>query len=152
MSGTFAELLLSAPCAATVSAASADGKAIKTAAHDADVNATISYDLGTPIIDLTDELLYRSPREAQIASKAAGPAWETAYFGSTHTRWKKTPIGFMIDGDGAVDRYRHSSTDTDRLTDTLTRDIGKGLNVFHCGAGRWRVAVNGWSADPAADS
>ena len=153
MSGTLAELLLSAPCAATVSAASADGKAVVTAAHDAYVNATSSYDLGAPMIELTDELRYRSPGEAQIAGKAAGPAWDTAYFGSTHTRWQKTPIGFMINGAGVVDRYRHRSTDTDRLTGTLTRDIGKGLALFHRGgAGRWPGAVNGWSSDPTADS
>jgi ketosteroid isomerase-like protein len=148
MSRTIAVLLLTALGAATASAASADIKASEAAAHDAYVNAINSNDLDTLMADLADDVVYQSPGEPEIVGKAAVRAWGAAYFSSTLTHWKKTSIGFTVNGDWAFERYHYESADTDRKTGTVTRDTGKGINVFRrCSDGRWRVAVDGWSSD-----
>ena len=70
------------------------------------------------------------------------------YFGAYRTTWEKASIGFTVSGDRAFERYTYKSIDIDRKTGTVTRDIGKGINIFRRGAdGKWRVAIDVWSSD-----
>jgi ketosteroid isomerase-like protein len=132
----------------TASATAADNKSIEQAAHGAYVTAINSNNVDTLLADLTDDIVYQSPGEPEIVGKAAVRKWLADYFGATRTHWEKTSIGFVVSGDWAFERYTYRSTDTDRKTGAVTRDTGKGINIFRRGSdGRWRVAIDGWSSD-----
>ena len=63
-------------------------------------------------------------------------------------KWEKTSIGFTVSGDWAFERHTYKSENTDRKSGAITRDVGKGINVYHHDAdGHWRVAIDGWSTD-----
>ena len=137
--------------AITASAAAADSKSIEDAAHGGYVAAINSNNVDTILADLTDDIVYQSPGEPEIVGKAAVRKWIAAYFGGYRTRWEKTSIGFVVNGDWAFERYTYKSTDTDKKTGAVTHDTGKGINIFrHGNDGRWRVAIDGWSSDHAA--
>jgi len=132
-------------------ALAADSKSVKHAAHGAYVTAINSNNVDTLLADLTDDIVYQSPGEPEIVGKAAVRKWLEAYFGAYHTRWEKTSIGFVVNGDWAFERYTYRSTDTDKKTGAVTHDTGKGINIFRHGKdGRWRVAIDGWSSDRPA--
>ena len=134
-----------------VSAQAADNKSIEQAAHGAYVTAINSNDVDSLLADLTDDIVYQSPGEPEIVGKAAVRKWLADYFAATRTHWEKTSIGFVVSGAWAFERYTYKSTDTDRKTGAVTRDTGKGINIFRRGGdGRWRVAIDGWSSDRPA--
>ena len=128
-----------------------DENSIEKEAHDAYVAAINSNNVDTLLADLTDDIVYQSPGEPEIVGKAAVRKWLAEYFGSTRTHWEKTSIGFVANGDWAFERYTYKSTDTDKNTGAVTKDMGKGINIFRRGRdGRWRVAIDGWSSDRPA--
>lgn len=128
-----------------------DVRAIEDAAHGGYVAAINSNDVDTLMADLTDDVVYQLPGSPEIAGKAAVRKWVGDYFGAYRTKWEKTSIGFTVNGDWAFERYTYRSTDTDKLTSAVTTDVGKGINIFRRGSdGKWRVAVDGWSSDKAA--
>jgi ketosteroid isomerase-like protein len=142
-----ATLVLTATLCGLATAAT-DTKAVEAAAHDAYVNAINSNDVDTLMAGMTDDIVYQSPNEPEIVGKAEVRAWVSKYFELTRTHWKKTSIGFTVNGDWAFERYTYESTDTDKKTSVVTHDTGKGINIFRRGGdGRWRVAVDGWSSD-----
>jgi ketosteroid isomerase-like protein len=144
-------LIVTATTFCMTTAEAAEQKSIEDAAHGAYVAAINSNDVGTLLADLTDDIVYQSPSEPEIVGKAAVRKWLAAYFGADHTHWEKTSIGFVASGDWAFERYTYKSTDTDRKTGAVTRDTGKGINIFRRGRdGRWRVAIDGWSSDRPA--
>jgi ketosteroid isomerase-like protein len=138
--------------AVTATAAkAADNQSIEQAAHGAYVTAINSNDVDTLLADLTDDVVYQSPGEAEIIGKPAVRRWLAEYFGATRTYWEKRSIAFVVNGDWAFERYTYKSTDTDRKTGAVTTDVGKGINIFRRGSdGRWRVAIDGWSSDRPA--
>lgn len=128
-----------------------DVRAIEEAAHGGYVAAINSNDVDTLMADLTDDVVYQLPGSPEIAGKVAVRKWVSDYFGAYRTKWEKTSIGFTVSGDWAFERYTYRSTDTDRTTGAVTTDVGKGINIFRRGSdGKWRVAVDGWSSDKAA--
>jgi ketosteroid isomerase-like protein len=133
------------------SATGPDPRSIEEAAHGAYVSAINTNDVDTLLADLTDDIVYQSPGEAEIVGKAAVRKWLAAYFGAARTHWEKTSVGFVVDGEWAFERYTYKSTDIDRKSGAVTTDVGKGINIFRRGSdGRWRVAIDGWSSDRPA--
>src|SRR5260221_4959351 len=134
--------------AGACSKAPTDTKAVEAAAHGAYVAAINSNDTEKLMADLTDDIVYQSPHEAEIVGKDAVRKWVAGYFGAYRTHWEKTSIGFTVSGDWAFERYTYVSTDTDKKTGAVTTDKGKGINIFHHDPdGKWRVAIDGWSSD-----
>jgi ketosteroid isomerase-like protein len=128
-----------------------DVPAVEEAAHGGYVAAVNSNDVSVLMSALTDDVVYQLPGSPEIVGKPAVRAWVADYLSAYRTNWEKTSIGFTVSGDWAFERYTYKSTDTDRKSGVVTVDIGKGINVFHRGAdGKWRVALDGWSSDRAA--
>ena len=135
----------------TAAVAAADDASIEQAAHGAYVAAINSNDVDTLLADLTDDIVYQSPGEPEIAGKAAVRKWLADYFGAYRSHWEKTSIGFVVSGDWAFERYTYKSTDIDRKTGAVSTDTGKGINIYRRDHdGRWRVAIDGWSSDRPA--
>jgi ketosteroid isomerase-like protein len=107
-----------------------------------------SNDTEALMADLTGDIVYQAPSEAEIVGKDAVRKWVAGYFDAYRTTWEKTSIGFTVIGDWAYERYEYKSTDVDKKTGAVTTDKGKGINIFRRGTdGKWRVAIDGWSSD-----
>ncbi len=141
---------LCVPLASPAMAAPTPTKAIEHAAHDAYVAAINSNDLDRFLSRLTEDVVFQMPGAPEVVGKKAVRDWAAAYLAACQTHWDKTTLGFTVDGDWAFERYTYTSADTDRQTGTVTRDTGKGINIYRRGRdGQWRVAVDGWSSDKA---
>jgi ketosteroid isomerase-like protein len=145
-------LIFSAIMLFAISAAHAqDTAAIEQSARGAYVAAINSNNVDTLVASLTDDIVYQAPGAPEIVGKAAVRKWVADYFAAYRTKWEKTLAGVTVIGDWAFERYIYKSTDTDRKTGTVTIGLGKGINIFRHGTDRrWRVAVDGWSANQSA--
>lgn len=124
-----------------------DVKAIEAAAHGAYLAAINSNDVETLMADVTDNIVYQSPNEAEVVGKDAVRKWAAGYVEAYRFNWDKTSIGFTVNGDWAFERYTYKATNTDKKTHAVSIDEGKGVNVYHHDAdGKWRVAIDGWSS------
>ncbi len=128
-----------------------DTKAIAEQAHHAYVTAINSNDTDTLMAAMTSDIVYQSPGEPELVGSLAVRKWVANYFGAIKSVWDKQTLSFTVSGDWAIERYGWTVTETDRKTGVTTHDTGKGINIYHHDKdGRWRVAIDGWSADASS--
>ncbi len=98
--------------------------------------------------DLTADVVYQSPNEAEVRGHKAVRAWAQAYVEAYRLPWDKTLIGFAVSGSWAFERYTYKVSNTDKKSGVTSTDEGKGVNIFHHDKdGKWRVAIDSWNSD-----
>ena len=117
-------------------------------AHDAYLAAINSSDLERFLDTVTEDIVFIPPGGTPLDGKPAVSAWAGAYFDAVDSRWYKTPLEVMSNGDWAWERYSYAVTHVLRSGGVMTLETGHGINLYRQGTdGSWRVARDIWVAD-----
>jgi len=152
-----ASLAVVAACGALGSHTTANSTAVDATArrsHEAYTAAINSNNLDSLLAMCTEDVVFQSPNEPEVAGKAAVRAWSAAYLKAYTIHWDKTVTEFTMAGDWAFERYAYKEHDIPSGGGAAVTDTGKGLVIYHHDSdGKWRVARDAWNSDlprPAA--
>jgi ketosteroid isomerase-like protein len=129
----------------------ADNDTAAHAAHDAYINAINSNNVDNLLATVTDDVVYLPPNSPAIVGKGDVGPWVQGYFEAFHTKWVKTMVEFVVQGDLGYEWYTYQATDTSRDGGEVTTDSGNGINIYRRGDdGTWRVSRDAWATDRPA--
>ena len=120
------------------------------AAHEAYINAINSNNVDNLLATVTDDIVYLPPNSPPIVGKNNVGPWLTDYFEAFETKWVKTTVELVTQGDLAYEWYTYQATDTPRDGGDIATDSGNGINIYRRGADNtWRVWRDVWATDHA---
>ena len=148
--GVYAVLGRARPTGRSPEAIMADNRAAH-AAHEAYVIAINSNKASNLMATVTDDIVYLPPNSPAIVGKSKVGRWVEDYFGAFETKWVKTSVEFVVQGDLAYEWYTYQATDTPRNGGRVITDSGNGINIYRRGGdGTWRVSRDAWATDHPA--